>query len=45
VSVTAFVSMNGSSDYIEAYGFSSDTVTPKFTGGSVSINMRITRIH
>jgi hypothetical protein len=45
VSVTAFASMNGSSDYIEAYGFSSDTVTPKFTGGSVSINMRIMRIH
>ena len=45
LSVTAFVQMNGSTDYIEGYGYSSDATTPKFTGGSVTPNIRIARIH
>ncbi len=45
VPVTAFVPMNGSTDYIEAFGFSSDGVNPKFTSGSLPCHMKIMRVH
>jgi hypothetical protein len=45
VAVTAFVPMNGSTDYIEAFGFSSDGVNPKFTSGSLPCHMKIMRVH
>jgi len=44
ISVTTFVPCNGTTDYIEGFGFSSDAVTPQFEGATPS-TMRIMRIH
>jgi hypothetical protein len=45
VSVTALIPMNGSSDYIEAFGFSSYAADAKFTAGSLPCQMKIMRVH
>jgi hypothetical protein len=45
IAVTAFVPMNGSTDYIEAFGYSSDGANPKFTSGSLPCHMKIMRVH
>jgi hypothetical protein len=45
VQCTAIIPMNGSTDYIEGYGYSSDGSTPKFTSGSLPSQMKIARMH